>query len=211
MKKEDFQENILDLNSISSISLEYLENITDPLLDGLVSAIPMVGLMKGIARTGNAIRERHLLKKTLLFMKQLDNSLNSEDEMLLEEYRKKVLSKDKHTNDELDRVLFILDKTVETEKAKFIANAFYKYVNQKINRKAFLEMITVIDVLMVRDLEVVESLIKGKTEFDYKSQQISCNRLVAAGVINQVGVNEIDFLLKDYELSRLGKGIAWYM
>ena len=163
MNEIDLQKNILDLTGIADIGFETLENLIDPFLDSALSAIPIVGLVKGIAKTGIAIREKQLLKKTLTFMIQLESSLEEKDQQMFNEYRGKVLSKDKHTIDELDRILFILDKTVETQKAKLIANAFYFYVNQRIDRNAFLEMITVLDTLMTRDLDVVRLLIKGNT------------------------------------------------
>ena len=60
-------EGILDLKEISSLSMEYLENILDPFLDEVTSAIPIVGVIKGLAKTGTRIRERHFFKKDIDF------------------------------------------------------------------------------------------------------------------------------------------------
>ena len=211
MNDIELKENILDLTGIADLGFETLENLIDPFLDSALSAIPIVGLVKGIVKTGVAVREKHLLKKTLTFMKQLDISLSEKDLILFNEYREKILSKDKYTIDELDRVLFILDKTVEIEKAKYIANAFYFYIDQRIDRNAFLEMITVLDTLMTRDLDVVRLLIRGNTKFENNAQKISRNRLIAAGVVNQESIDETDDELHNYGLSKLGKAMGWFL
>ena len=58
-------------------------------------------------------------------MKQLDNNLDEELMGNFSQYREQLINNHKDVRKELERVLFILDKTVEEEKSVFISNAFF--------------------------------------------------------------------------------------
>jgi hypothetical protein len=211
LDEKAIRNHILDFASLKDIPFEYLENLIDPLFDPLLSSIPIVSIVKGLVKVGLNISEKHFMEKTLIFMKQLESNQDSINNEKINSYREKVLNNEKNTKKELERVIIILNKIVEEEKSIYIANAFIEYVNENIERELFMELITILDSIMLRDLDLIRIMIQGKAKFESNSQKISCNRLVAMGIVNNVELNEIEYSLVDYRLTDLGKAMAWFM
>lgn len=94
--------------------------------DSPLKEIPVVKTIYSIAKTGIAIRDRHLLNKTLIFINKLNsNNLSSEE---YNEYKSKLKEKDKNIYKELEHIVIILDKLVEKEKAVILANLYTAYL-----------------------------------------------------------------------------------
>lgn len=207
---EKLNKEILSIETMTDLTLNFVENIVDPLMNDVLSAIPIVSTMKGIVKTGIQIRDRLLLKKTLLFMGKLA-SHDVINDMRFKNYREALQSNSKKNQEEMERIILILDKFDDVNKSKLIANGFYYYLIEKIDSDEFFEMISILDFLVYKDIELVRKLMNGESQNFTDSEKVSLKRLVATGVSENLQRNGGTLTLDSYSLTVLGKNVSWYL
>ena len=207
---EKLNKEILSIETMTDLTLNFVENIADPLMNDVLSAIPIVSTMKGIVKTGIQIRDRLLLKKTLLFMGKLA-SHDVINDMRFKNYREALQSNSKKNQEEMERIILILDKFDDVNKSKLIANGFYYYLIEKIDSDEFFEMISILDFLVYKDIELVRKLMNGESQNFTDSEKVSLKRLVATGVSENLQRNGGTLTLDSYSLTVLGKNVSWYL
>lgn len=106
---------------------EYGEIAIDTILgQGLLSDIPIVNTITAICKTGLNIKERNYLRQTLAFIKGF-NSGNMEQSKI-DEYRQTLISDRKKAEQELGRIVVILDSTIEQEHSEVLGRFYKAYI-----------------------------------------------------------------------------------
>lgn len=166
----------------SEIAIDISELAIDELFeDSPLKELPFVKIVYSIAKTGLAIRDRHMLKKTLKFIQKVDANNVDSNEYL--KYKEKIKNRDKETFRELENVIIILDKVVEDEKALILANLYSAYINKKISYLEFKNLAVVLDNFLLFDTTNLELLYEADRQL--KNMQDSygpSNRLIALGM-----------------------------
>ena len=117
---ESTAKTIVDYNLDTAIDISELG--LDSLLDeSLFRDLPIVKIFYGVTKTSIAIREKHLLKKTLIFINQLNN--NGISNKNYQEYKEKLKNNDKEILRELEHALIIIDRYIDTNKNVILANS----------------------------------------------------------------------------------------
>lgn len=149
--------------------------------DSPLKEIPVVKTIYSIAKTGIAIRDRHLLNKTLIFINKLNsNNLSSEE---YNEYKSKLKEKDKNIYKELEHIVIILDKLVEKEKAVILANLYTAYINKKINFSEFKNFTLILDNFLLFDEYNLGMLFKHDCQLkDMQDSYGTASRLISLGL-----------------------------
>lgn len=138
----------------SDILNDYIELGIDSILENeTLKDIPIAKTIVGAGKIIYDIRERKLLKNLIVFLNEL-NSGNI-DRKKLEDYNKVLNENPKKAEKELGRVLFILDQTIENEKASILGKLYRAYINQKINWDLFVEYSEMTNRLYINDLGVL--------------------------------------------------------
>lgn len=198
-------------DSLFSDSTDVLEDIAelgiDSLLDdGLFKDFPIVGFLIGVTKITQNIHDRNLLKQTLNFIKQFN--VGKIDAEKLEKYRNEINCNNKKAEEELGRVLIILNNNVELQKSTILANLFRNYVNEKINWFEFCEFSEIVRMLFIRDLETLNKIYIGKFRETKDYSIIPINRLKSSGLIDTSEKrNEISFA-KDVGYSPINCNIS---
>lgn len=149
--------------------------------DGLKS-IPVVSTVLGIGKFGQNIHDRNLLKQTLNFIKTFnEGSINHEK---LEKYKKKINEKPKYAEDELGRVLILLNSTIDVKKSQLLAKIFKAYVQEVINWEQFCEISDVINRLFISDLELLLKIYNNEVNDTTQCIRYKSDRLTSLGLIN---------------------------
>ena len=155
----------------------------DSLLDdGVFRDFPIVGFLIGVTKTAQNIHDRNLLRQTLNFIKQFN--FGKIDAEKLEKYRAEINSNEKKAEEELGRVLIILNNNVELQKSTMLANLFRNYVNEKITWSEFCEFSEIVRMLFISDIAYLKEIYSGKTKDTTGLALYHIDRLISLGLIN---------------------------
>ncbi len=185
-----FEISLLD-PSLSDAIMDMAELGIDSCLDeGVFKSIPIVSALVGVAKTGQHLHDRNLLKQTLEFIKSMNAGTIAPEK--LEQYRTKIHSNRKKAEDELGRALIILNSTVDTQKSRILGRLYRNYVDQKIDWNAFCELSDVVSRLFVADLDLLMKIHKKEIKSTEQCDSYKAERLSAVGLINLVQ-NKVEF------------------
>lgn len=105
----------------------------------------------GVGKTAQNIHDRNLLKQTLKFIQTFN-------EKKLQKYKKKIEQDPKRAEEELGRVLIILNNTVEIKKSELLGKIFRAYVDERIVWEQFGELSEAISRLFISDIYYIKFL-----------------------------------------------------
>lgn len=155
----------------------------DSLLDdGLFKDFPIVGFLIGVTKTAQNIHDRNLLRQTLNFIKQFNSG--KIDAEKLEKYRVEINANNKKAEEELGRVLIILNNNVELQKSTMLANLFRNYVNEKITWLEFCEYSEIVRMMFVNDVKYLGAIYSGKVKDTTGILLYPIDRLTSLGLVN---------------------------
>lgn len=222
IEKDDF--SIVDsvMQSIIKYNVELASDfaevgLDDLLEDSMLREIPIVKYFVSIARTGFAIREKHMLEKTLIFINKLNsNGLSNKD---YEEYIERLKKNEKTIKKEVERVIIILDRMFDERKSIILANLYFSYICKKINWSHFQELAFIVDYLFDEDIkELLNIEKKGKLLSKEITNPSSINRLSNHYLIDNttpiIGSKDTGQVItlnkKDYVITTLGQDFIKY-
>ena len=151
--------------TLSGACLDVAELGIDSLLDdGVFKSIPVVSVLVGFGKTAQNIHDRKLLKQTIKFINTFNEKSISQEK--LNKYRKKLETQPKYAEEELGRVIILLNSNVDLKKSEILGKFYRAYVEESINWDIFCE---------VYDLKVTDT-----------SQCLSykVDRLIALGLLD---------------------------
>lgn len=149
-------ENISDslVNSIfSASSSEVLMDISEAILDShmddsLLKEIPIIGTIYNFSKTVSSISDKLFLKKILRFLM----GLNDIPEADIRSFRNKLNDDANFKKKVGDKLLFIIDRCEDDEKAIIISKIFSAYITKKIDYDDFLKLAKAIESLSIVEL-----------------------------------------------------------
>ena len=124
--------------TLSDACSEMAELGIDSLLDeSIYKSIPVVSLLVGIGKTAQNIHDRNLLKQTIKFINTFNEKSISPEK--IKKYRKKLQSNPKYAEEELGRVIILLNSNVECSlRPLAVANAFFNGRYAEQNGRSYL-------------------------------------------------------------------------
>lgn len=154
-----FGKSLIDPN-LTDAAIEVVESSLDDILDcPAVDDIPVLRSIIGIGKTMVGIRERNLLRQTSQFITTFNAGTIPEED--LNRYRSEMLSDPKKIQNELERVLLLLDATLDVEKSELLARFYRAYVMRAITWEAFRELSEVVNQLILEDLRALDQIAAG--------------------------------------------------
>lgn len=171
-----FSSSIDTLGDIAEFGIDSLLN------EGLFKEFPIVGLLIGVTKTAQNIHDRNLLRQTLNFIKQFN--AGNIDEEKLKKYRYEISINSKKEEEELGRLLIILNNIIDLQKSTMLANLFRNYINEKINWFEFCEFSEIVRMLFISDIEYLKKIYAGKIKDTTNISLYPIDRLSSLGLIN---------------------------
>ena len=108
---EDFEKSLF--NNSKEIIGEYIEVGIDSFInDGILKDIPIVNTIVDVLKVGKNIHDRNLLKQTLTFINEFNKNNITEEQ--LKNYKERIEKDRKKCEDELGRVLLLLNNFIAT-------------------------------------------------------------------------------------------------
>lgn len=178
----------------TEIIKEYGEIAIDAILgQGLLSNLPIINTVTAICKTGLNIKERNYLKQTIAFIKGF-NSGNME-QFKIEEYRKKLVSDRKKAEQELGRILVILDSTLEQEQSEVLGRFYKAYIWGNYDWDMFRQLSAANQKLFFNDYEMIARIGYDSvcSENITPLQRSSIERLQAVGLVLAEGEIKMTF------------------
>lgn len=151
--------------------------------DGVVKDLPIAGTLIGVKNAFQNIRERNLLKQTVAFIKALNDG--TLDEKKKQKYKQKIENDPKKAEDELGRILVILDSIIDEEKSVMLGRVYRRYVNEEITWDEFCDFSEIIRRIFLSDMGWLGKIYRNSDDKIYllKSSVYSADRLNSIGLV----------------------------
>lgn len=178
---DDFEKSLF--YSSKDVISDYLEIGIDSLMnEGILKEIPIVNTIVGVLKIGKNVHDRNLLKQTLTFINEFNNNKISRDK--LEQYKITIENNPKRCEEELGRILLLLNNFIDKEKSIMLAKIFKAYIEKIINWNEFCEYSEIINRLFIQDINLLNMIYDGRvTDTTNIGDLYRVERLNSLGII----------------------------
>ncbi len=182
-------EHSLFETSITDIGIEFSELGIDSILsDGILKDIPIVSTIIGFGKFAQNIHDRNLIKQTLAFINEFNSG--SIDSQKKEKYFMRIRENPKKLEEELGRVLVLLNKNIDIIKSKFEAKFYSAYIDEKIDWDRFCELSDITDRLFFSDINNLKKAYESHGVREVKDISYKHDRLISVGLlVNQARIS----------------------
>lgn len=205
-------EIILTATDLGEVALDsFLES-------GIIKDIPLLSTVVSLFKIGHSVGDAFYIKKLATFINEINrNAIVAEK---LEKYKKSIHENPKKFKRDIEFILVLINRFIDSEKSKYLAKLYVAYLEEKIDWKDFVKYSQVIDQLFNADLEVIflegVLLCKRKDSDDILRLE-SLGLLVEVNNAPKFEVNDTGHLIMEtsheldeveYELTAFGKTLA---
>lgn len=169
--------------TLSDACMDMAELGIDSLLnDGIFKSIPIVSVLVGIGKTAQNIHDRNLLRQTIKFINTFNEKSIPKEK--IEKYKKKLNDNSYFAEEELGRVIILLDSNVDIKKSELLAKFYNAYVNENISWDQFCELSDVISRLFISDLSLLFRIFRKQITDTTQCAVYQADRLIALGLLD---------------------------
>lgn len=169
--------------TLSDVCLDVVELGIDTLLSNeMARSIPIVGLLVGAGKTAQNIHDRNLVRQTVKFINAFNEKKISSDK--IEKYRKKLKKHPKFAEEELGRVIILLNSNVDLKKSELLAKFYRAYVSESIDWGVFCELADITSRLFISDLRLLYDIYQHKITDTSQCYGYQVERLISLGVLD---------------------------
>ena len=165
------------------LAAEYIEiGIDEVLENNVLQEIPVMNTISTAYKVGLNIRERNLAKQTLAFLRGFNNGSISQEQ--LNAHREELESNPDKLEQELSRIIIILDEHIETMQSQILGTFYLSYVKSAISWDKFRELSEANRKMFFCDYKILReaALNDGLMTTDCKLYQV--DRLISLGLLN---------------------------
>lgn len=164
-------DSTLKSDALLDVNVGIAETLLDGVLnEGLAKDLPIIGSIIGLAKTGVQVRDYLFLKKIVSFLTGLND--------VPTEQREEMISKIDETKEYRttvgEKLLYIIDRCEDHEKAEIIALLFRSFLNKEITYSTFLRANRVVDNITIHDLNWVLERGLDQLPFETASDYLTC-------------------------------------
>ena len=177
-----FETTLFD-STLSGACVSMAELGIDSLLDeGIFKSVPIVSVLVGLGKTAQNIHDRNLLKQTVKFI----NTFNEKSiaPQKLQKYKDHLNSNPKYAEEELGRVLILLNSNIEIKKSEILARFYRAFVEEKINWALFCELSDITSRLFVSDIQLLLLVFNKQISDTSQCAGYQADRLIALGLLD---------------------------
>lgn len=137
-------------SDLQNVSINLAETFSDSLLtDGILNEIPIIKTVVGLSKTTIGIRNRLFIKKLITFLTELKDIPQDKRAKIISEIDTKGTKKIRVG----EKLIYILDKCDDHFDAKYVAQFFCAFLEEKISYSEFLRGASIIQNVFREDLE----------------------------------------------------------
>lgn len=204
-----FRKSIFEVGG--DIGTEILELGIDQLIENdIVQAVPVVGSIVKIGKGLMGVKERHLIKKLMVFINKI-NSGEVDNEKLIQHSNELKVNPDKLYN-ELEYLIIVIDRQLELEKTKVLAKFYLCYIDQLIDWNDFIYLSDILERFVLSDLSLLQDMFEKEVYIENAGFDIPMMcRLNSLGLAQyfsgmKVSSDSLSTGYKTANITHLGKG-----
>lgn len=176
-----FESSIFDSHLTDTVK-DMAELGIDSILDeGLLTDVPIVRTVIGVAKTAQNIYDRNLLRQTAIFISEFNAGALDSEKLL--KYRQRIDSNPNLLEKELGRLMILLNSNIDLEKSKILAHFYKSYVFEQISWESFCELSDVLNRSLLVDITLLLRINNDKNYALPVEQKYRLDRLVSQGLI----------------------------
>lgn len=153
------------------------------LQDGIIKDIPVFGTIASLCKTGINLKERYFIKQTARFMTSFRDGTISEEK--LSAYREKLEMDPGRAEEEVGRVILLLDRMFEEQQARMLGYFYKAYVKGTIEWNTFVELSEVNARMFISDYKELDSIARTPIQ---QTDEISAKRLYKIQRLESLGL-----------------------
>ena len=135
-----------------------------------------------VLKIGKNVYDRNLLKQTLTFINEFNNNTIGNEKIY--KYKELIETNPKKAEEELGRVLLLLNGYIDREKSIMLSKIFKAYVAKEIGWIEFCEFSEIINRLFVQDINVLRMIYQGTiSDTTNRNDMFRVERLNSIGII----------------------------
>ncbi len=199
---DSFEKEIF--NKTVDLSIDYGEIAIDIISTSeIIKEIPTVKSLYAFYNIGSSINSRYNIKKMLVFLSEF-HSHNIENEKL-EKFKEKINNDNKYRNELLETTLVLIEKFIDMEKSRILANLLKAHIEEKISWQQYQELSFILNQLNPSGYKILIRHFDKSVEMKMSKQVEGEAYLLACGIgtifedqlrINVAGRNLYCFGLK---------------
>lgn len=198
-----FEKSLLE-TSVIDIGAEYAELGIDYFLSNdALKEIPIVKTIIGLGNIAYNMHTRNMLKQTMTFINEFNRGTIDPDKK--ERYRKKLQDNPRKSEEELGRVLILLDRNIDKMKSVFEAKFFCAYINERISWDQFCELCDITDRLFISDIASLKEAYENNGVTINAGITYKHERLISVGLLaNRIHpMGGLTFVDPEYEKKQI--------
>ena len=164
------------VDCISELAEVGLDSILE---EGLFKELPIIATAVAIYKIGGSIKDRHNLKKLMVFLNEINNGIA--DEQKRQDYQQKFISNDKFRNQEIEYLLVLIDRYISYDKPQMLAKLYLAYLDGILTWEEVTMYSEIIDRFIYRDLEMLKEGNQYSVSVDYIPDALL--RLISLGLM----------------------------
>lgn len=175
--KYDLAQDILEIS---------IDNIFE---NEIVKQIPVIKSLLTFGNVCNSIKQRSNAKKFCKFLNELNSGSLSSDKLIW--HINKLNNKPEHLNEELERIVMIIDSQTNFKKTQILGQLYKAYILNAFNQDYFFELTDVLDRLFLSDLKDLSNIYR-LTNLEFNNfDKVSLGRLNAIGLVYDYSKNNL--------------------
>ena len=179
---KSFSETILN-DDLKAVSGELLEASLDSIFESeILQKVPIVGTLVAIGKTGLILKNRNLIRQTLQFMHELNNGTIENGKKA--DFSNRVQSGDKKAQEEIERIMLILDSTIDLEKSRILARLVIAYINETLTYAQFHKLTDILNRFYLSDKQMLLRIRTSVIEDSIGQEIYRVERLTGMGLID---------------------------
>ena len=176
----DFEYSVFD-NSLSDVGIDYAELSIDSFVTNeIIKEIPILKSIIAICKIGYNIHERNLYNQTLVFLDEFNSNKNSEK---VNSHREKLKNNPQMLQDELGRILIILNRNIDIKKSKILAKLYAAYIDMDYDWETFCELSDITDKVFITDINYLKEVYMNNGIKDADKITHNHDRLISIGLL----------------------------
>lgn len=190
------------INRSIDLGIDYSEIGLDEIItDETLKAIPIIKSLYSIGKIGMAYKERHTIKKILMFFKTFHQGLIKNKEF--EDFENNMGNDEKFRKKVTTHILILIERFLTEEKSEILARLLLAHINGSYDWEHFVDLTICLDSMHRKAYEYLRWLASLETPF---VTNLNNNQeegfLIACGIANRYG--------NKYSVTPLGQDLYKY-
>ena len=165
-----------------SLTADYIQLGVDEIFENTVlQKIPVINTLTAVCEVGLNIKERNLARQTLSFLQGFNEGSITQEQLNL--HRKKLENNPDKLEQELRRVIIILNDHIEVLQSQTLGKFYLSYIKGAISWDKFCELSEANRKMFLGDYRVLHAIVQSDNSLRVNHEFYQADRLASLGLV----------------------------